>query len=182
MIVPRRCSRSLLPHARFRACLAAPCRHLRSPGVCRLPSSFGGPSLQITGSGGTTGLGWLALLFVTGGFLVWAVARVLWPALPLWSFILAGALIAASEPLWEFASRVGGIAWNIVCNMALCTAVSLVVWAVGCILWPGLSVWPFVVVGVLAIPALLLLAGLVLGLGWMLSPGSADRHRLGEAE
>lgn len=182
MIVPRRCSRSSLPHARFRACLAAPCRRLRSPGVCRLPSSFGGPSLRITGSGGTTGLGWLALLFVTGGFLVWAVARVLWPALPLWPFVLAGALIAASEPLWEVASRVGRMTWNLICNMGTCTAVSVVAWAVARLLWPGLSVWPFVVVGVLVIPALLLLCGLVLGLIRPLSPGSVDRRRLWEVE
>lgn len=97
-------------------------------------------------------------------------------------FVLTGALIAASEPLWEVASPVGRIAWTIVCNMAFCTAVSLVVWAVACVLWPGLSVWPFVVPGVLTIPALLLFFGLLLGVKSLLSPGSVDWRRLWEAD
>lgn len=93
-------------------------------------------------------------------------------------FVLTGALIAASEPLWEVASLVGRIAWNIVCNTVLWTVVSLVVWAVTRVFWPGLPMRPFVLVGVLAIPALLLLFGLLLGLIWILSPDSADCRRL----
>lgn len=97
-------------------------------------------------------------------------------------FVLTGALIAASEPLWEVDSPVGKIAWNIVCNMALCTVVSLVVWAVVRLLWPGLSVWPFVLTGVFTIPALLVFVALLLGVKCLLSPGSVDWRRLWEAD
>ena len=88
-------------------------------------------------------------------------------------FVLMGALIAASEPLWEVASLVGRIAWNIVCKMAFCTAVSLVVWAVARVLWPGLSVWPFVLSVVFTVPALLVFDG------WL---RARDDRRLEEIE
>lgn len=117
-------------------------------------------------------------LFVIGGFMAWATARVLWPTLPMWPFVLTGALIAASEPLWEVTPRVARLIWNIVCNMATWTVVCLVVWAMARVLWPGLSVRPFVLVGVLVIPALLVLFGLLRGLIWMLSPSSVDRRGL----
>lgn len=100
----------------------------------------------------------------------------------MWPFLLTGAVIAASEPLSEVASRVGRVAWNIACNMVTGTVVSLVVWSVARLLWPGLSVWSFVLVGVLVIPVFLLVCGLVLGLIRTLSPGSVDRRRLWEAE
>lgn len=93
-------------------------------------------------------------------------------------FVLTGALIAASEPLWEVDSPVRRMGWNVVCNTVLWTVVSLVVWAVARVFWPGLPMRPFVLVGVLAIPALLLLFGLLLGLIWILSPDSADWRRV----
>lgn len=93
MIVPRRCSRSLLPHPRSPVCLSTACRRLRSPGVCRFPASAGNPSSRVVNGNPIfrLGCGAPSTLIVGVGF--GAMLHGLWSQIPIWPFALAGLLL-----------------------------------------------------------------------------------------
>lgn len=90
MLVPRRCSRSLLPHPRPPACLSTACRRLRSPGVCRLPASRGNPYSRVVNGNRIYRLGCGVPSTLIAGLGIGAMFHGLWPPIPIWPFALAG--------------------------------------------------------------------------------------------